>query len=189
MNARANDDTTNDHGRRNAESWAQTIAQYARMLDADAWDRLDELKDERQDLLDALADEDSDKKAAADAITEWDADNGEEFMALQADAAAMEGCNDADDVRERVQESALSVEVRSGWSTDPADLKPEEFRILLTTGGPALQIMGELDDHGEPRRAWLECQDWGTPWTEYHGDACSMDDVLAFARCFSFGEG
>ena len=37
------------------------------------------------------------------------------------------------------QETALSVDVRSGWGT-PGKLEPEEFQILLSTGGPALRI-------------------------------------------------
>jgi hypothetical protein len=60
--------------------------------------------------------------------------------------------------------------------------------ILLSTGGPALRIRGELDEYKQPYRAWLEYQDWFTPWTEYHGDNVDTDALLAFAAYFYFGE-
>jgi len=66
-----------------------------------------------------------------------------------------------------VQEDPLSVEVRSGWHTPGKGAGDEEFMILLCTGGPAVRIMGKLDEYGQADRAWLEYQDWFTPWTEY----------------------
>ena len=88
----------------------------------------------------------------------------------------------------RITEDALSIEVRDNeWATPgQAEYSPTQFNILLTTGGPALRIMGQLDEWQEPRRAWLEYQDWGTPWTEYHGDNASQDALLTYARCFYF---
>lgn len=64
-------------------------------------------------------------------------------------------------------------------------MEPEEFRILLSTGGPALQIRGELN-HGEPSRCWLEHQDWGTPWTRFF-DA-DRETLMWFAGLFWFGD-
>jgi hypothetical protein len=94
--------------------------------------------------------------------------------------------DDADTVRERIQESPLSVQVRGGWYA-PGEDKPEaeEFEILLSTGGPALRIMGELSQ-GEPSRAWLEYQDWGTGWTQYF--KVEQDTLLTFCQQFYFGE-
>jgi len=93
-----------------------------------------------------------------------------------------------DSARERIQEDALSVEIRSGWYTPGSEPEPEEFAILLCTGGPAVRIRGELGRHNEPERAWLEYQDWGTPWQEYHGDGCEHDTLLTYCRQFYFGE-
>jgi hypothetical protein len=104
--------------------------------------------------------------------------------------------DDADEARERIQEDALSVQVRSGWY-DPGtmDVKPEEFEILLCTGGPAVRIIGSLSEHGEPEDARLECQDWFQPWTDYMPSGIDgaiargwRDVLLAYARCFYFGE-
>jgi hypothetical protein len=93
-------------------------------------------------------------------------------------------------IEEHMREAPLSVEIREGWKGpgDGASLEPEQFRILLTTGGPALRIKGELNHH-EPSRCWLEAQDWGTPWIrvftqhEYEHNALRW-----FVSLFWFGE-
>jgi hypothetical protein len=108
---------------------------------------------------------------------------------------------------ELIRQSVLSVEVRSGWHTPEAinDRPPEEYRILLTTGGPGLQLTGSLDESGQPETAELQHQDWGTPWTRVAlqalADPAAMaDDIVAacdkaqaylltFAQQFYFGEG
>lgn len=90
--------------------------------------------------------------------------------------------------RDEIIEDALSCEVRSGWYTPgSADNAPEEFCLLLGTGGPAVRIRGELDQHMEPSRAWLETQDWGMSWTQYFD--VSQEVLLAYSRCFYFGKG
>lgn len=100
---------------------------------------------------------------------------------------------DEDEAREEIQESPLSLQVRGGWYS-PGDEDrggaPEEFEILLTTGGPALRIIGELDCHGQPESPRLQWQDWGTPWTDFT-DTSSDDDeaVQTFCQQFYFGEG
>jgi len=50
-------------------------------------------------------------------------------------------------IKESILNSALSVEFRSGWTSNPNDIKLEEFKILLTWGGPALQVIGDLDQY------------------------------------------
>lgn len=76
-------------------------------------------------------------------------------------------CESEDEAQERIRQDALEVKVRSEWHyPGDEDVKPDQFYILLCTGGPAIRIIGELDEYGQPVRAWLEYQDWGTPWTE-----------------------
>lgn len=98
-------------------------------------------------------------------------------------------CTSREDAIERIQEDALSVEVRGGWySITDERPAPEEFNILLSTGGPASRIRGELYG-GEPVRAWLDVldvQDWGAPWTRYFD--IDQDTLLSYARCFYYGE-
>jgi hypothetical protein len=70
----------------------------------------------------------------------------------------------AESARVAIEQDPLSIEFRSGWVTDPSEMEPYEFMILLSTGGPATRIIGELDHNNQPYRARLEAQDWFTPW-------------------------
>lgn len=94
---------------------------------------------------------------------------------------------DADSLIQRIQESPLSVQVRSGWVNVGQKMEAEEFELLLSTGGPALRIVGELDEHKQPFRAWLEYQDWGTPWIEFRGWTPG-ETLIDFCAQFYFGE-
>lgn len=96
--------------------------------------------------------------------------------------------DDADALRERIYEMPLSVDVRMGWHTPGAShtLRPCEYQILLTTGGPALRIVGDLTIGGEPDTARLEYQDWGTPWTAYTLAQAEEARALDFASMFFY---
>lgn len=91
-------------------------------------------------------------------------------------------------IEDECRESVLSVETREGWRCpgEKASMEPTEFRILLSAGGPALRIIGELN-HGEPSRAWMEYQDWGTPWIRFHSNSPDRP-CLWFASLFFYGE-
>lgn len=94
---------------------------------------------------------------------------------------------DADALRERLCQMPLAVSVRSGWSTPCDALAASEYQVLLTTGGPALRIVGDLSEHGEAETARIEYQDWGTPWTAYPLRQSETRRVLAFASLFYYG--
>lgn len=178
-----------NHAKQNAAAWAGNIAEMVAALECD-YDRLEELREERADLVTELESASAEHSphgynAAKIAIDKWDAENGEELREL---TEAANGMKDAEEASERIQESPLSIEVRGGWrSPGAANEADEEFKILLTTGGPALRIMGELDEHNQPSRAWLEYQDWGTPWT-HHYIKDFGDVLLMFCQQFYFGE-
>ena len=92
-----------------------------------------------------------------------------------------------DEIRESVLNSALSVEFRSGWYSSLDDeLIPEEFKILLSWGGPALRIIGELDNYG-PVNPKLQYQDWGTFWTDLEITEDQQKALNWFCNCFYFG--
>ena len=92
-----------------------------------------------------------------------------------------------DEACQAIDEDPLSIQVRSGWHCPMDSSSAEEYVILLSTGGPATRIIGELDCFGQPDSSVLEAQDWFTPWTEYKGgrDGCLLD----YAQRFYYGEG
>ena len=101
-------------------------------------------------------------------------------------------------IREKAQDEALSVEFRSGWSSNLENMEPEEFKILLSTGGPACQIIGKLDQYKQPTDIEIQYQDWGTPWEPLQLNSTYADkspnitsDYEAlewFCNCLYFGE-
>ena len=173
----SNDESLKETGRCAAAAIVEMVA----ALECD-YDRLEELREERQDWI-----TDADLPVTPERAKQWAIAypiEAEELAELE-DAAGE--CESREDAETRIQEDALSVEVRGAWHTlgEPEILT--DFNILLSTGGPATRIRGEIDQHGEPSRAWLEVQDWGTPWTQYFD--IEQDTLLTYARCFYFGEG
>jgi hypothetical protein len=123
----------------------------------------------------------------------WEDDHGDDrnwpaAMELADLEEAAGDCTDEDDARQRIEEDALSVEVRSDWHTPGGDADAAEYQILLCTGGPACRIIGELDGYGQPNTARIEHQDWFKPWTNYPLTAEEQETVLEYARCFYFGD-
>jgi hypothetical protein len=154
------------------KSAAESIAEMVAALECD-YDRLGELREHA---------------AGMHAELPLDTDEAEELAELEKAAGE---CSDREDAEQRIYEDPLSVEFRSGWypyADKECPHPPEEFLILLSTGGPATRIIGELNEHCEPTRARLQAQDWFKPWTDYTGDAVSDDDLLTYCRCFYFGE-
>lgn len=100
---------------------------------------------------------------------------------------AIHGPDETECTCREIEESVLEVAVRDGWHSpgQPSQDGAEEFYILLTTGGPALRIFGELNEHCEPSRAELQMQEWSTGWERYPAPEATL---LSFAQCFYFGE-
>lgn len=101
--------------------------------------------------------------------------------------------DDEDAVREYAQEQALSVEIRCAeWHT-PGDEygTADDFRIVLCTGGPHVEIRGKLNKWTEPEEgAELYAQDWFTgleAFNDYDDDAAEALDW--FCALFYYGEG
>jgi DNA-binding ferritin-like protein len=173
--------TTDNHGLDQAQAKAYSIASMVAALMCD-YDRLQELRDERADLASAAEDPESEDETAQAiaALAQWDDENAEELNTLEHEAG---DCTDEQDARSRIHEDALSVEVRSGWDFVGGDLSAAEFRIVLCTGGPHVEIVGELDN-GQPCRAWLQYQDWGTPMTQFF--KVEQSTLLAYCQEFYF---
>jgi hypothetical protein len=112
--------------------------------------------------------------------------------------AALKAAEDAqdDDAREKaeqvIREDALSVEVRSGWySYGDTPGQPEEFKILLCWGGPAVQIVGGLNEHCQPsttEKIELQSQGWFLPWQAVTLGLEDREALVRYASVFYFGE-
>lgn len=110
---------------------------------------------------------------------------------MVAELAASAGKNRTQEDEERaIHEAALSVKVRSDWYTpnQGSDRAPAEYYIVLCTGKPACRIHGRLSEHSAPQTAVMQVQDRGTPWVGLEANPRQIDDMLAYARCFYFGE-
>ena len=99
-----------------------------------------------------------------------------------------EAYHDRDAAEEAIHEDPLEVSIREGWKTPGGEpYSGEEYKILLCTGGPAVRIIGDLNQYEEPETVRLQYQDWFTPWENYHLDNGDRDTLLSYARCFYFG--
>ena len=161
----------NDHAKQQAAAQYDSIAEMVAASELD-WDRLEELRDLLENHEFDMADE-TDPKPFNIAFP----DEAEKLAELEEIAG---DCADLEEAMQRIYEHPLSIDFRSGWGSDPQSLEAEEFQIMLCTGGPAVRIMGELGFDGEPDRAWLEYQDWGTPWTQYFD--IDADVLKSYAR-------
>ena len=98
--------------------------------------------------------------------------------------------NRIEEITQEVLNSALSLEFRSGWYSSLYDRvrigEPEEFKILLTWGGPALRVIGEIEENYAVNPK-LQFQDWGTPWTDLEITEDQQDALNWFCNCFYFG--
>ena len=75
------------------------------------------------------------------------------------DEARDDGTDRAELIRDEISEMSLSVQIRASWHNPGDTGYPDEFTILLGTGGPAVRITGELNQYCEPVSAQLEHQD------------------------------
>lgn len=97
--------------------------------------------------------------------------------------------HDEHEAEENILTDPLTVQVRSGWCSPGEELKPEEYEILLCTGGPAVRISGYLSlDYQQPETASLQYQDWFTEWTEYYLNSEEGEILLKYANEFNFGD-
>lgn len=177
--------TTDDSNTARGQALAQvrSICAMVAALECD-FDQLDSLKQEREDLAESLQDSIDGMDGEADAkrqeLAEWDEANAEELAELVEAAGEW---SDRDDVQEAIQQDPLSIEVRSGWGNPGEGLDAEEFRIVLCTGGPHVEILGELDHHGEPDRVRVLFRDWGTSGELFDFD---RDAVLTYCQQFTY---
>ena len=154
-----------NHAEQQARAQLASIRAMVAALTVD-YDRLQDLRDMEDDTLSA----------------EWC------IAERDALAEAAGECADEEDARRAIEDDHLSIEVRSGWASVGEELTAEEFRIVLCTGGPHVEIVGDLDQWRQPVRARLLYQDWGTPKTELVTVGEDAADLLTYCSVHYFGE-
>lgn len=95
------------------------------------------------------------------------------------------------ELQDRMQERALSVEIRTEWHVpgSKADgIDPGEYRIVLTFGGPSLEVRGNLNGYNEPDTATVYYRDAWLPERALPLDAERAGAILDFAQIFYYGE-
>ena len=88
-----------------------------------------------------------------------------ELYKLNQQAYREDSGNDERDFIQEAIDMALDVCWKSeDWQAVGEELTPTKGRVLLTTGGPACQVICNLDG-AYPSDPEIQWQDWGTPWT------------------------
>lgn len=177
----------NDTARDQALARVASITAMAAALDLD-WDELAALRDERN-LSPFASRVLAERKAQGAPLApnpegwweEHDGQAAEELAELEEAAGEYE---DQDDAERAIHEDPLSVEVRSDWASPGEELTPSEYRIVLCTGGPHVELQGDLDQHGEPCSVRVLYRDWGTSGELFDFD---RDAVLTYCRQHGLG--
>ena len=165
---------------------AQAIAQIESIvalvaaLEVD-YDRLEELREELEERQEDEGGCYSEFPAYLHGLAAAGDPDAIELAELEAQAG---GCSSQDEAQDRIQEDPLSVEVRSGWVSMGETLEAEEFRIVLCTGGPHVEILGDLRN-GSPSSVRVRYQGWGESGELFKFDRGA---VLTYCQQFCFGE-
>jgi hypothetical protein len=165
------------------KSAADSIAEMVAALECD-YDRLEELREQRKAWLAENPAKFLDPK---DHRNNWPLACPDESDELAELAEAAADCESREEAEQRIHEDPLSIELTGTWSVDE-EPKANKAYILLGTGGPATRIVVELTEHMEPGRAYIQAQDWGTPWTDCLG-VIDQGTLLTYCQQFYFGEG
>ncbi|HUX46736.1 MAG TPA: hypothetical protein VMV58_01860, partial [Desulfosporosinus sp.] len=91
--------TDTNHAEQNAIAWAESIADYVEAADSETWDRLEKLREERDECAG------TDHPIGCDDLAE-----------LERLGKLLSDYESADDAREQVEESALCVELTGKWT-------------------------------------------------------------------------
>lgn len=115
----------------------------------------------------------------------------QKHLALQRNALKVDTVEDYEALEQECFEMPLEMRMRDDWypaGTEPQDRVPSEVELLLSTGGPACRVWGDLD-RGVVKNAEIQWQDWGTPWTRLVGGGVVGEALDWFANQFYWAEG
>ena len=94
----------------------------------------------------------------------------------------------AEEAIEQLHEQPLEVSTRSGWHSPGSECEDVEFRIILCTGGPHVEVQGDIGLHGEPTNIKLLGSDWFEGHQREPLDDRQRDALERFTGLFYFGE-
>ena len=99
--------------------------------------------------------------------------------------------DDERDIMQEAQDMALDVCWKSDdWQAVGTEERftPTKGRVLLSWGGPACQVICDLEDH-YPTNPEIQWQDWFIPWTSHH-DLTELETTALewFVNQFWWGE-
>lgn len=185
MNTENITEVSESAAKQQARAQARSISEMVAALNCD-FDRLKELKDARETwhAIGSVhgAEVVSGTNESRDSWAQINPTEADELAELEEAAGE---CTSQDEARERILEDALDVQVRSAWASLGETLTPSEFRIVLCTGGPHVEIIGELDDTCEPDRVRILYRDWNESGELFDFD---HDTVLTYCQQFYFEE-
>ena len=101
-----------------------------------------------------------------------------------------------DDPERDIQQEAIDMALDVCWKSDDwqavgakEGFTPSKGRVLLSWGGPACQVVCDLEDY-YPTLPEIQWQDWGTPWTSHTVDFRSIEHAALewFINLFYWGE-
>jgi len=96
---------------------------------------------------------------------------------------------EAEEAYNIINEDPLEIKVGiSGYFNAGQTEEPDEFMILLGTGGPAFRLIGELDECCQPEKCRFQYQDWFIPWKDLQIDEKQQEKLLQYCRFFYFGD-
>lgn len=195
-----------DNARDQAIIQVESIVAMVAALGVD-YDRLEELRDELEELHDLRAEclrlrqaqikavTRADSERVTVSLTEFETESGDRLRELEElheadleELAELEDaagdCSDEEEARERIQDDPLSIEFRSDWCSYGDEMTPSEARIVLCTGGPHVEILCDLEN-GSPSRPRVIYKDWGTSGEIFDFD---HDAVTRYLEQLYFGE-
>lgn len=122
-----------------------------------------------------------------ESICEWQLESICEMVDALLEAQESGDGDAIDTVLDDIREDPLEISVRSDWHSLDEEGTDTFFRILLCTGGPAVQITGELDMYKSPCNVELQFQDRFTPWKMCVISDEEKEKLLTYCEQFYFG--
>jgi len=89
-----------------------------------------------------------------------------------------------EDIALEINEYPLEIQINYGWhQAGNLPDSPVEYKLVLTTGGPHVELVGSLDVDGYPKDAKLVAHSHGKKHTIHHHNC---EELLELAEYFNY---